>query len=101
MIALATNTTLRERTIDDVLAAVGPDRRVVLVNAYGARSWIKGTNAVIAAAAKKHPRVSVADWHGAVRSRGELLAADGVHPTREGAKVYARVVADAYLAARD
>lgn len=100
VLALATNTTLRERTIDDVLAAVGPERRVVLVNAYGARSWIKGTNAVIAKAAKEHPQVSVADWHAAVRSHGELLAADGIHPTRDGAAVYARLVADAYIAAR-
>ncbi|QIK83555.1 acyltransferase family protein [Sanguibacter sp. HDW7] len=100
VLALATNTTLRERTIDDVLAAVGPERHVVLVNAYGARSWIKGTNAVIDEAAKKHPQVSVADWHDAVRSHGELLAADGIHPTRDGAEVYARLLVDAYAAAR-
>jgi len=100
VVALATNTTLRERTVDDVLAAVGPDRKVVLVTAYGARSWIPATNKVIAAAARKHPQVSVADWHDAVHTHGEMLAADGVHPTRDGAALYAKVVVDAYLAAR-
>lgn len=100
VLALATNTTLRESTIDDVLAAVGPERRVVLVNAYGSRSWIKATNAVIANAARTHARVSVADWHGAVKSHGEYLAADGIHPTKGGAAVYARTIVEAYLAAR-
>ncbi|MGP7960962.1 acyltransferase family protein [Sanguibacter sp. A247] len=100
VLALATNTTLRQSTVDDVLAAVGPERRVVFVNAYGSRSWIKATNAVIAKAARDHEQVSVADWHGAVKSHGEYLAADGIHPTKDGGALYARTIVDAYLAVR-
>ncbi|PFG35617.1 peptidoglycan/LPS O-acetylase OafA/YrhL [Flavimobilis soli] len=96
VLSLATNTTLRRDQVADVMEAVGPERRVIFVNAYGARSWIKGTNKELARAAKDYPNVVVADWSGAISKKGEGLAADGVHPNPSGAKVYARVVLDAY-----
>ena len=94
--SLATNTTLKKDQVADVMAVVGPQRRVIFVNAYGARAWIKGTNKELARAARDYPNVVVADWSAAISRHGEGLAADGVHPNQDGAKIYARVVMDAY-----
>nr|WP_286189472.1 acyltransferase family protein [Sanguibacter hominis] len=96
VLSLATNTTLKKDQVADVMAAVGPQRQVIFVNAYGARSWIKGTNKELARAERDYPNVVVADWSAAISRHGEGLAADGVHPNRDGAKIYARVVMDAY-----
>jgi hypothetical protein len=38
----------------------------------------------------------VADWHGAISARPELLQADGIHPDLDGAYLYADVVAGAF-----
>ena len=96
VLSLATNTTLKKDQVADVMAAVGPQRQVIFVNAYGARSWIKGTNKELARAERDYPNVVVADWSAAISRHGEGLAADGVHPNQDGAKIYARVVMDAY-----
>ena len=92
VLSLATNTTLKDSQVADVMAAVGPDRQVVFVNAYGNRSWIKGTNRVLDRAAKDYPNATVADWRSAIAEHGEGLAADGVHPNQTGARVYAKVL---------
>lgn len=100
VLSLATNTTLKDSLVADVMKVVGPDRKVILVNAYGNRTWISGTNKALARAAKKYPNVVVADWAAAISKHGEDLAADGIHPKPSGAKIYARVIVDAYESVR-
>jgi len=96
VVSLATNTTLKRDQVDAVMKVVGPRRRVVFVNAYGARPWIKGTNKELSRSVEDYPNAVVADWGAAISKKGESLAADGVHPNQAGAKIYARVVLDAY-----
>ena len=77
------------------MTAVGEDRTVVFVTAFGpARaSWIPGSNESITSAPDRYPgRAYIADWHAAIADHTDLLAGDVIHPGREGAAVYAEMI---------
>ncbi|QJW36422.1 acyltransferase family protein [Cellulosimicrobium protaetiae] len=94
VLSLGTNSTAGAAALDELLAAVGPGHRVVLVTGYADRPWVPGTNAEIVAAAGRHPGVVVADWSAAVAADPSVLGPDGVHPTAGGTSAYAAVVVD-------
>lgn len=94
VLSLGTNSTVNSSTMDQVLAAVGPDHTVVLVTGYADRSWVPATNAEMVSAAQRAPNVVVADWSAAISAQPTLLGPDGVHPTGEGTSLYAQVVVD-------
>ncbi|MGN7703601.1 acyltransferase family protein [Cellulosimicrobium sp. 22601] len=94
VVSLGTNSTASAAAMDELLAAVGPGHRVVLVTGYADRPWVPGTNAEIIAAAGRHPGVVVADWSAAVAADPTVLGPDGVHPTDAGATAYTAVVVD-------
>jgi peptidoglycan/LPS O-acetylase OafA/YrhL len=100
VVSLGTNSTVTEKTMDDALAAIGPDHRVVLVTGSADRSWIGPTNDQLRAAAERHPGVVVADWQAAVAAQPDVLGKDGVHPGAAGQELYARTVADALARAQ-
>ena len=103
VIALATNGSVETDQLDAILSYLGPDRRLVLVTAYGpARTtWIPPANDTIRAFARAHPdQVAVADWDAAVAARPDLLVDDQVHPVPEGGALYAQTVTDAVAALR-
>lgn len=99
VLSLATNSTLTDKQMDDVMAVVGPDRQVVLVNGFAERRWIRGTNKELARAAERYPNVAVADWAGTIKKHTDELAGDGIHPSEAGARRYARLVHDACVEA--
>ena len=103
VVALATNGSVETDQLDAILSYLGPDRRLVLVTAYGpARTtWIPPANETIRAFAQAHPdQVAVADWDAAVAARPDLLVDDQVHPVPEGGALYAQTVTDAVAALR-
>ncbi|BDZ43201.1 hypothetical protein GCM10025865_25000 [Paraoerskovia sediminicola] len=91
VVALATNSTLSTGVVERAVSALG-DRHVVLVNGYGDRSWIGPGNKVLAAVAKKHGNVVVADWRSVAAENRHLLGPDGIHPQLSGTDAYARVI---------
>ncbi|MBI9114376.1 acyltransferase family protein [Sanguibacter suaedae] len=100
VLSLATNSTVDERVVEEALAAVGPDRTVVLVTGHGDRPWIGPTNDQLRAAAARHPDVVVADWQAAIAPHPDGVAKDGVHPAGGGRDIYAAVLRDALAQAR-
>jgi hypothetical protein len=98
IVGLGTNGAVTSGQIRDLLAEIGPTRKLVLVNTYEARPWEHADNSVIGAAARKYPNVVLANWHGTIADRTGLLWGDGVHPRPPGARLYAKVVAAAVLA---
>lgn len=92
VISLATNSTVTEQLIDQVIAAVGPDHLIVLVTGSADRSWIGPTNDQIRAAAGRYPNVVVADWQAAASANPDMMSRDGVHPTVAGQELYAATV---------
>ncbi|WP_341360355.1 acyltransferase family protein [Georgenia sp. M64] len=85
-----------EALVRRVLDALGPDRMIVVVNLYGGSAWVPEANATLARIVADYPHAVVADWHGAISARPELLQADGIHPGIEGAHLYASVVEKAF-----
>src|SRR5690242_9359291 len=98
IVGLGTSGTVTSGQIRDLLAEVGPSRKLVLVNAYEARPWEHADNSVIGAAARRYPNVVLANWHATIAHRVNLLWGDGVHPRPPGARLYANVVAAAVQA---
>jgi len=95
VVALGTNGPVDAGSLEEVARITGPDRTLVLVNAYAPRDWIPGVNADLAAFVRSHPGTVLADWSGAIAPRTDLLAGDHVHPGAEGGRVFADTVAAA------
>lgn len=90
--ALGTNGPVDDATLDDLVAAAGPDRQVFFVNTRSPQSWVEGTNASLAAAAERFDNVHLIDWNGASAGHDEYFDGDGTHLTEEGAQVYIDLV---------
>lgn len=97
VVALATNATFPMSTLEGIEHTAGPDRKIVFVNSMAPSEiiWAKQANEVLVAAAQDFPNVTIADWHSAISSHLDLLAADGVHPGPEGGRIYAKTIANA------
>jgi peptidoglycan/LPS O-acetylase OafA/YrhL len=78
--------------IDDVLAAIGPDRTVLLVNVLVPRRWEGEVNSQLEAAAARHSNAVFVDWRALVTSEPGLTRDDGFHLTAAGAERYADLV---------
>jgi hypothetical protein len=101
VVGLGTNGTVTPGQVAELLRLIGPGRKLVLVNTFEARPWETEVNNTLAAAARRHPNVVLANWHRAIENRTGLLYSDGVHPMPPGAVVYARVVVGAIQATRE
>lgn len=99
VVGLGTNGPIEPEALDEIERVIGPDRSLVLVNAYAPRDWIDGVNGELRAYADGHDRVQVADWSAAIRPREDLLAGDHIHPGESGGRVFADAVASALDAA--
>ncbi|HPZ34087.1 MAG TPA: acyltransferase family protein [Microbacteriaceae bacterium] len=92
IVALGTNGAIDPGPLAEVRAIAGPDRQVILVNAFAPRSWIEGVNSDLDAFAAQHPHTRVADWSAAIGAQPQLLAGDQIHPGSGGGEVYAQTV---------
>jgi peptidoglycan/LPS O-acetylase OafA/YrhL len=92
LVALGTNGNVTMDEIQQLRAAIGPQRWLVLVNTYEARSWEGEVNTTLAQAAHRYPRVLLVDWHSAIENHTNLLWEDQIHPQPSGGVLYARVV---------
>jgi hypothetical protein len=90
--ALGTNGTVTAAELRTLFAAIGPSRRLVLVNTFEARPWEHEVNAALAAAVRSHARVVLANWLGLIEHRTNLLWPDGIHPQPAGGILYARML---------
>ena len=100
VVGLGTNGTVTSGQIRQLLAEIGPRRKLVLVNTYEARPWEHEVNSAVAAAARTYPNVTLANWLATIAPRTRLLWGDGVHPRPAGARLYAGVVAAAVRTTR-
>ncbi|PRQ11652.1 acetyltransferase [Corynebacterium sp. 13CS0277] len=88
-LGFGTNSNIQGETMDTVMEILGPDRTVIITNPYGDRWWIPESRAAIAAALDRYDNLYVADWCGSAMSNHALLRPDMIHPTEDGAVVYA------------
>ncbi|WJL94608.1 acyltransferase family protein [Microbacterium sp. ET2] len=95
VLGLGTNGPVDRDALERMAAIAGPERTLILVNAFAPRDWIPGVNAELADFAATHPRVFIADWSGAITTKPELLAGDQIHPDSGGGTVFAEAVGQA------
>jgi hypothetical protein len=99
VVGLGTNGTVTAGQVRQLLAEIGPERRLVLVNTYESRPWEAEDNATLDANALRYRRVVLANWFDIVEHHTDLLSADDVHPQLAGTFVYARMLNRAVQAA--
>jgi peptidoglycan/LPS O-acetylase OafA/YrhL len=92
LLGLGTNGNMSTREINQVRAAIGPQRWLVLINTYEPRSWQGQVNAMIDAAARNDPHVLLVNWHAAIGKHTDMLRDDDVHPLPPGAMLYAQLI---------
>lgn len=95
VLALGTNGPATDGQLDEIVADVGADKQLWLVNTRSPQDWVSSTNDVLASAAERYGNVHLIDWFGASSGRDELFDGDGTHLTEEGAHVYVDLVYDA------
>ncbi len=93
VIALGTNGPVSADAMEQMAQIAGPERQIVLVDAFAPRDWIPGVNADLDTFAATHPGVVVADWSDAIAGHTDLLAGDQIHPGSAGGRIYADAVA--------
>jgi hypothetical protein len=71
---------------------------VIWVTMQENRELYRTTNAAIAAAAKRWPQMTVADWHGASTTKPSWFVDDGLHLSSQGALGLARLLRPLVLA---
>jgi len=92
LVALGTNGPITSGQIEQLRAAVGRARWLVLVNTFVPRPWEHEVNVTLAAAARRYPNVLLVNWHDAIEHHTRLLWSDGIHPQPAGGVLYARVI---------
>jgi peptidoglycan/LPS O-acetylase OafA/YrhL len=92
LVGLGTNGPISLGQIEQLRAAVGRSRWLVLVNTFVPRPWEHEVNVTLAAAARRYPNVLLVNWHDAIEHRTRLLWSDGIHPQPAGGALYARVI---------
>ena len=97
---LGTNGTVTTSQIRQLLTTIGPHRTLVLVNTFDPRPWQNQDNQVLAATARQHHNVLLANWFATIDHHTGLLWDDHVHPRPPGATLYAHIVATAVQATR-
>ncbi len=93
LLHLGNNGPFTEAQIEDVLAAIGPDRQVMLVNVMVPRRWEGDVNNALEAAVARHPNnTRLVDWWSLVTSESGLTREDGYHLTAAGAERFTDLV---------
>jgi peptidoglycan/LPS O-acetylase OafA/YrhL len=101
VVGLGTNGTVSAAQVSQLIAMIGPHRRLVLINTFVPRPWRSGDNEVLAAAARQHANVVLANWYATIVHHTNLLWSDMVHPRPAGAPLYAQMVASAVQGRRN
>ncbi|MHB1433651.1 MAG: acyltransferase family protein [Streptosporangiaceae bacterium] len=92
IVGLGTNGPIALSQIEQLRAAIGEHRWLLLVNTFVPRPWEQEVNDTIVAAARRFPNVLMINWHNAIEHHTNLLWGDGIHPQPIGGVLYARIV---------
>lgn len=95
VVHIGNNGPISREEFDEIMAALDGTERVVFVNDRVPRPWEAPNNEILAKGVRRYPGKAVlVDWHGATEGREELFWDDGIHPRPEGARLYARLIAE-------
>ena len=80
--------------IDQVMAALGPVRKVLWVNLRQFRPWVPAANAQLVAATARYPNLEIVDWDARATPDPAVVYADGLHLNPAGQAAMAALVGD-------
>lgn len=95
VVHIGNNGPISREEFDEIMSVLDGVERVVFVNDRVPRPWEAKNNEILAEGVRRYPqRAVLVDWHGATAGREELFWDDGIHPRPEGARLYARLIAE-------
>jgi hypothetical protein len=97
VIELGTNGPIKESDMRKIIEMIGSDRKIVFVNVQLPKLWCAGNNATISKVCLDYTNTIIADWYGASINVSSYFARDGIHPSKTGAPVLAKLIADAVV----
>ena len=92
LLHIGNNGAFAAKQFDQIMEAVGPDRRVVFLTVKVRRSWEEGNNKVIREGVERHEGAHLVDWRAALEERPEVLWKDGTHLRPEWASFYVELL---------
>ncbi len=94
IIHLGSNGGINDEQFDSLLKPLKSVRRVEIINLRVPRQWERYNNEVLARGVKRYPNAMLIDWRSSSNKHPEFFLNDGFHPSPDGAKLYARMIAD-------
>jgi peptidoglycan/LPS O-acetylase OafA/YrhL len=88
VVGLATNGPIARSTLEQLRAAIGRDRELVVITAQAPRGWIDPNNRILSAFAASYRNVELSDWHDAAQPILGELNRDQIHFGPTGARVF-------------
>ena len=96
VLALGTNGTFSDATGKELIRAIGKDRQIYWVTAFGEHlQWQEESNHQIRSMAEQYKNVQIIDWASLAEGHPKWFVSDGVHLTSSGCKAYAKLYYDA------
>lgn len=92
ILELGTNGYFTTEQLDDLLHALGPMQRTVLVNTRETRPWEQAVNATIAHVAEHRAHTTMVNWYAISAHVPQDFYPDGVHLNPTGAQFYASLL---------
>ena len=92
ILQLGNNGPVTGAQFDDLMAVLGPVRRVVVVNVKVARPWEAPNNAMLDDAVARWPNTVLVDWHKHGAAHPELFASDGTHMRPTGVAIFVELI---------
>ena len=90
---LGNNNALQEDVVRQILSALPPQSKVILVNTAVPRPWRDGNNAIISRVSASYSNVHLVDWNRISNGHPEYFAPDGVHLVPAGVAIYVAEIA--------
>ncbi len=99
LIGLGTNGSFTEQQFDEVMSAVGSERRVYWINVrVPTKRWQNPVNDLLAKMADRYSNLTIVDWYDFSNAHDDWFYEDRVHPNTDGADQYANYISRAVLA---
>ncbi|MEG1561378.1 MAG: acyltransferase family protein [Raoultibacter sp.] len=93
--ALGTNGPASDESLDELIAAVGQDKSIYLVNTRCPEPWEATSNEALARAAQHYSNVTLIDWFALSTNHDDWFDGDGTHLTQDAAVIYTDMIAQA------
>ncbi|MET1247737.1 acyltransferase family protein [Sporolactobacillus sp. STCC-11] len=95
VIELGTNGPFTTEQMDELIALIGKQRKIILVNTRVPRPWEATVNKVIQKTDEAYGNVVSVDWHRASEGQRSYVGNDGVHLSVSGAEKYTELIVQA------